>query len=143
MPTLYNLDNAISLFFASKTSVTRQQCDDLTRCYAGGQVNPVQIQGAFSYTVTAESDRSKLFQFRTHDSSIDLSIAALAEATHAEFVALVRYHGTIGTDRPLHIYEMDKLDGIPYIMARDISRIQPPDSRHRQQNTVKDLARYV
>ncbi|KAJ5352142.1 Mus38-like protein [Penicillium brevicompactum] len=83
----------------------------------------MQIQGAFSYTVTAGFDSSKLFQFRTHDSSIDLSIAALAEATHAEFVALVGYHGTIGTDRPLHIYEMDKFDGIPYIMARDISHI--------------------
>lgn len=142
MIKLYNLNDAINLFFASNTSVTRQQCDNFVRSHAtdpSNQVIPVQTQGVFSYTVTAGS---KLFQFRIKDSRIDGELMTLAKAAHPEFVAFVSYHETIGTNQPLHIYEMEKLPSIPYILARDISPIQPPDSISRQQNTTRDLARY-
>lgn len=112
MIKLYNLNNAINLFFASNTSVTRQQCDDFVRSHAtdpSNQVIPVQIQGAFSYTVTTGS---KLFQFRIKDSRIDGEIMTLAKAAHPEFVAFVSHHETIGTNQPLHIYEMEKLPSI-------------------------------
>ncbi|KAJ5143352.1 uncharacterized protein N7515_002139 [Penicillium bovifimosum] len=142
MIKLYNLDDTIDSFFASNPSVTRQQCDDFVRSHAtdpSDQVIPVQIQGAFSYTVTAGS---KLFQFRVEDSRIDQEIMTLAKAAHPEFVAVVNYHETIGTEQPLHIYEMEKLPGIPYILARDVSPIQPPESISRQQNTTRDFARF-
>lgn len=140
MTTYYSLNNAISSFFESNKTVTRQQCNDFALSCAGGRINPVQIQGAFSYTLITGPNDSKVFQFRTQDSSFDIDIVNLAKAVHPQFVASCKYHGTIGK---LHIYEMDKLPGTPYIMARDISPIQPPDSVFRQRNTVKDFATCV
>ncbi|KAF5023003.1 hypothetical protein F66182_4961 [Fusarium sp. NRRL 66182] len=142
MTTVYSLDAAISSFFKANTAATRQQCDDFALHHAGGPLDPVPIQGTFSYTVTAGGNKSKIFQFRTQDSSFDTSIIDLAETVHPQFVASCRYHGTIGPLQPLHIYEMDYLPGTAYIMARNTSIVQPSDSRLRQSHTVKDLARY-
>lgn len=143
MTTKYNLDNMISSFFESNKPVTGQQCEDFALSRAGDRVNPVQIQGTFSYTLTAGPNGSKLFQFRTQNSSFDRDIMNLAKKVHPQFVASCKYHGTIGNSRPLHVYETDKLPGTPYIVARDVSSVQPPDSIFRQHHTVKDLARCV
>jgi hypothetical protein len=143
MAVLYSLDNAISSFFESSTTATRQQCDALAFQLAGSPVSPVQIQGTFSYTLTAGINNCKLFQFRVQESSLDMEIMSLVKATHPQFVAGCKYHGTIGQSRPLHVYEMDNLPGATYIMARDLSAVQPPDAVLRQRNTVKDLARFV
>ncbi|KJZ69736.1 hypothetical protein HIM_10876 [Hirsutella minnesotensis 3608] len=140
--TFYSLDNAISSFFESNTTATRQQCDDFALSRAGGQVNPVQIQGTFSYTLTAGINKLKVFQFRVEDSSFDIDIVSLAKAVHPQVVAGCKYHGTIGSSRPLHVYEMDKLPGTTYIMVRNISVVQPPDSVFRQRRTVEDLASF-
>lgn len=144
MPTMtayYSLDNAINLFFTDKT-VTRQQCENFALSYAGGQVKPVQIQGAFSYTLTAGPNASKLLQFRTQDSSFDLDVMNFAKTVHPELVASCKYHGTIGEMQPLYIYEMDNLPGTTYIMTRDVSPILPSDSVCRQRTTLKDLSTY-
>lgn len=123
--------------------MTRQQCDDFALSRVGRQANPVQIQGAFSYTLTAGTDGSKLFQFRTSDSDFDIAILDLAKTIHPQFLASCKYHGTIGQSRSLHVYKMDRLPRTTYIMARNISIAQPPDAKFRQCNTVKDLARYI
>ncbi|KAI1346789.1 hypothetical protein F5Y01DRAFT_308014 [Xylaria sp. FL0043] len=133
MTTLYSLDSAIESFFSENTTVTRSECDDFALSIVGGRVNPVQIQGAFSYTFTAGINESKLFQFRTHDSKLDMSIINLARF----------YHGTIGQSRPLHIYEMDKLPGTTYIMARHVSVVQPPDAVLRQRKTAANFAKFI
>ncbi|KAK1829261.1 hypothetical protein QBC39DRAFT_392664 [Podospora conica] len=142
MAVPYSIDSAISSFFASSTTATRRQCDALASSLAGGPVSPVQIQGAFSYTLTAGTNNIKVFQFRVQESSLDMETLSLARATHPPFVAGCKYHGTIGQPRPLHVYEMDNLPGTPYIIARDISAAQPPDAVRRQRETVKDLARF-
>ncbi|KAI1276019.1 hypothetical protein F5Y07DRAFT_147401 [Xylaria sp. FL0933] len=142
MTTLYSLDSAIESFFSENTTVIRSECDDFALTIVGGRVNPVQIQGAFSYTFTAGTNESKLFQFRTHDSKLAMSIINLARLVHPEFVARCKYHGTIGQSRPLHIYEMDKLPGITYIMARHVSVVQPLDAVLRQRKTAADFARF-
>ncbi|KAI3317800.1 hypothetical protein HD806DRAFT_356990 [Xylariaceae sp. AK1471] len=142
MATFYSLDNTINSFFTSDTTVTREQCDDFTLSLTGGRVSPVQIQGSFSYTLVAGTDKSKLFQFRFQDSSLDTDIMSLAKAVHPQFVAKCQYHGTIGQSRPLHIYEMDNLPGTTYIMARDTSAVQPSDAVSRQRSTVNDLASF-
>ncbi|KAI0798989.1 hypothetical protein GGR55DRAFT_702351 [Xylaria sp. FL0064] len=142
MRTLYTLDSAIESFFSENTTVTRSECDDFALSIVGGRVNPVQIQGAFSYTFTAGTNESKLFQFRTCDSKLDMSIINLARSVHPGFVARCKYHGTIGQSRPLHIYEMDKLPGTTYIMARHVSVVQPPDAVLRQRKTAADFARF-
>lgn len=139
----YSLNSAITSFFKSNTTATRQQCDNFALSRMSGPINPVQIQGTFSYTVTAGSNESKLFQFREQDSDLDMDMMDLAKAVHPQFVARCKYHGTIGPPRPLPIYEMDQIPGTSYIMARHTSTVQPPDALFRQRNTVKDLARYV
>ncbi|WDK09972.1 hypothetical protein CGRA01v4_01251 [Colletotrichum graminicola] len=93
-----------------------------------GPVKPVQIQGTFSYTVTAGSNESKLFQFRVQDSEMDMEIMSLAKAVHPRIVSGCEYHGTIGQSRSLHIYEMDRLPGTAYIIARNISALQPAEA---------------
>lgn len=143
MATFYSLDNSINSFFTSNTTATRRQCDDFALSLAGGRVSPVQIQGTFSYTLTAGTEKPRLFQFRLQDSSFDMNIMSLAKAVHPQFVAGCQYHGAIGQSQPLHIYEMDKLPGTTYIMARDISSVQPPDAVSRQRRTVNDLARWA
>ncbi|KAK3308676.1 uncharacterized protein B0T15DRAFT_524988 [Chaetomium strumarium] len=142
MATYYSLDKAISSFFKLNTTVTRQQCDEFALSRAGEPVNPVQLQGTFSYTLTAGSDASKLFQFRVQDSCLDMDSITLAKKIHPQFVPSCKYLGIIGQSRPLHIYEMDNLPGTTYIMARDTSVIQPPDAVIRQRNTVSDLASF-
>ncbi len=72
-----------------------------------------------------------------------MDIMTLAKAILPQFVASYKYHGTIGQPRPLHIYEMDKLPGTTYIMARDLSVVQPPEAVLRQRSSVEDLARCV
>lgn len=135
---VYSFDGAINDFFNSNTTTTRQQCEDFAVARAGGVPTPLQMQGVCSYTVTAGTNNSKLIQFRTEDSILDMSNTNLAKALHPEFVAGCEYLGTLGESRPLHIYEMDNLPGIAHIMAKI-----PADDMSRQSNTVRDLARYV
>ena len=140
MPTyiVYSAEAAISNFFNSNTTVTRQQCDEIAISVAGGVCAPLQMQGVCSYIVTAGPDKSKLFQFREENSTIDMEIISLAKAIHPEFVASCKYLGTIGDSRQLHIYEMENLPGTAHIMTRI-----PPDDHSQQRNTIKDLARYA
>ncbi|KAJ6043436.1 hypothetical protein N7499_005863 [Penicillium canescens] len=117
---IYSLDSAIDAFFTSNSTVTRQQCDGYVFSRTG-----------------AGSEKQKILQFRDADSTIDMEHICLAKAVHPEFVASCRYLGTLGDSRPLHIYEMENLSGIPHIMVG----IQP-DDLFRQRNTVMDLARF-
>ncbi len=132
MAVPYSLDAAIDSFFESNpTTATRRQCDDFALAH-GTPVTPVQIQGTFSYTVLVGTD--KIFQFRISSSSINTDLLNLVTTTHRDFVPQYKYHGTVGGSQPLSIYEMDKLSGTSYILARD------PDSVACQQRTVHDLA---
>ncbi|EHK48492.1 hypothetical protein TRIATDRAFT_214538 [Trichoderma atroviride IMI 206040] len=95
MAVPYTLSGAINDFFIENTSVIRQQCDDFVLSCVGGPVIPVEIQGMFSYTLTAGTDGSKLFQFRVHDSKLDTVLLDLAKIVHPQFVTGCKYHGTI------------------------------------------------
>ncbi|CDM28714.1 hypothetical protein DTO013E5_860 [Penicillium roqueforti] len=134
---VYGLESAINAFFSSSTTTTRQQCDDFAIARAGGVSTPLQMQGVCSYTVTAGPDKSRIFQFRCEDSTIDIGNISLAKAVHPEFIASCKYLGTFGNLQPLHIYEMENLSGITHIIARI-----PPGDMSRQSNTIKDLARF-
>lgn len=143
MVTYYNLDNAINSFSNENTTMTKHQCEDFALSRVGRQANPVETQRAFSYTFATGIDQSRIFQFRTHDSELNMSVINLAQTVHSQFIAGCEYHGTIGQLRLLHVYEMDILPGATYIMARHVSAAQPPDSAARQRNTATDLAKFV
>lgn len=143
LPTMpkvrYTLDAAIESFFShSRTSATRAQCDQFASKF-GGPVEPVQVQGINSYTVTAGGH--KIVQFREATSQLDMKSLGLARQIHGDVVAQCVDHGWIGTSQEsgLAIYEMDRLPGQNYILVR-YSLAEAPDL---QLNTVHSLARFV
>ncbi|PQK15975.1 hypothetical protein BB8028_0006g02970 [Beauveria bassiana] len=142
MSQAYDIDDSIKYFFESSTSVSRQQCDAFVMSRFKTPAQPVQVQGVWSYTVTAGANNPRIIQFREEHSSLDPSKMALVEQAASGFVADILYLGTIGEQRPLHIYEMNKLPGEVYIIAADHSIPQPDDAKSRQRNTIKDLARF-
>lgn len=140
----YSLKDTINDFFASHAPVTQQECDELAVSLVGGPINPVPIQGSFSYTVVAGSQQSSIVQFRDADSDLDVQILDLARQIHGELVAAYTFHGHIGQASPLSIYSMKKLPGTPYVSAR--SRYSKPVGTALQTNsqhtkTVVDFAR--
>lgn len=136
--TVYSADRAIGEFFNSSTTATRLQCDGFAVSHAGGVATSLAMQGVCSYTVTAGPNKSKIFQFRDEDSALNMDHITLAKATHPDFVASCKYHGTIGDLRPLHVYEMETLSGISQIIAGI-----PRDDISRQKNNVIDFTKYV
>lgn len=135
----YTLDAAIeSLFSTSGTSATRAQCDQFASKF-GGPVEPVELQGMSSYTVTAGSH--KIVQFREATSPLDMKSLVLAKHIFGDVVARCTDCGWIGTSQEsgLAIYEMDRLLGQNYILVRS-SLAETVDL---QLNTVHFLARFV
>ncbi|KAH6842323.1 hypothetical protein B0I37DRAFT_392933 [Chaetomium sp. MPI-CAGE-AT-0009] len=140
MKAPYRLDSAIGCFFEANTTATRQQCDNFALVHGGSPAKPVEIQGMFSYTVLVGAD--KVFQFRVSSSKIDIELLNLAATIQGNAISRLKYHGTIGEPQPLYIYEMNRLAGIPYIIARDASIPQPPAAVESQQRTVQDFAKF-
>jgi len=136
--TVYSADRAIDDFFNSSTTATRLQCDQFAISRAGGVSTPLKMQGVCSYTVAAGPSKSKIFQFREENSVLNMDHLTLAKATHPDFVASCKYHGTIGDSRPLYVYEMETLFGISQIIAGI-----PRDDIFRQSNSAIDFAKYV
>ncbi len=135
---IYNLDDDIATFFSGK-SATRQQCDQFASKLFGDPIEPVAVQGVCSYTVVAGGH--KIIQFREETSLLDMEVLAFAQEVHGEFVAGCRELGWIGqaeTSR-LAIYEMDRLPGDNYILARSSFM----GMVHLQLATVHSLARFV
>lgn len=135
---VYNIDDSIQEFFSSSTSVSREECDAYVRDHYAGSAHPVPLQGCFSYTLAVGD---KIVQFRRENSKLDESNMQLVRQAADGFLPDTQYHGTIGEDRPLHIYEMIRLPGEMYIFARDASIPQPENAKAQQINIVKDLAR--
>jgi hypothetical protein len=128
---VYALDDSIKTFFQDHTDATRQDCDDRARSLVRPPVEPVPIQGEFSYTVTAgDSETRKIVQFRAGISDLDMTTMRLARTVHPQFVPDCSYHGTIASSSPLSVYVMEEMTGITYIKARGVDR----------RNTVVDLA---
>lgn len=136
---VYEIEESISDFFATSTSVTRRECDEYVQ-NRYGQSNPVPLQGCFSYTVLVNR-YDRIVQFRQEQSTLDDSIMELVKLAAKEFVPETQYHGTLGDERPLHIYEMNKIPGEMYVSARNNSIPQADDVKARQRITIQDLAR--
>lgn len=138
---IYSLDHAIDSFFSEAgASSSRTQCDDFVRQRYGGQIRPVDIQGVTSYTViVAGLSGEKIIQFREQSALLDMNMLALAKEVHGELVPTCSELGWVGdtSGSPLAIYEMNKLPGENYIIAR-------PSLEHDEQiNTIYSLARFV
>lgn len=141
MPTVvYSLENAIDSFFSEAgASSSKLQCDDLVRRRYGEQILPVKIQGSSSYTVIAGPSGNKIIQFREQAALLDMNMLALAKQVHGDVVPRCSELGWVGEPNgsQLAIYEMDRLPGENYIIAR------PSFTRSKRLNTVHSLARFV
>lgn len=134
------LEDEIAQFF-SRTSATREECDDLALKNFGGLVEPVSVQGATSYTVVVGRNREKIVQFRNMDAQLDIGVLDLARRVHGDIVpkgTALGYTGEKSGSR-LAVYEMDKVPGDNYGMVR-VPLAQFPD---RQLATIRSLARFV
>ncbi|KAJ5204285.1 uncharacterized protein N7498_005164, partial [Penicillium cinerascens] len=116
-------------------TITREECDRIAAEITGETVEPVRLQGAFSYTLAA---RELLVQFRVPESLLDNKTLALARKVYGEVVPSCVNRGEMGPPPSLTIYVMDKVPGITYIKA--------PLTLHHcpswQEQTVSDFARF-
>ncbi|KAJ5494021.1 hypothetical protein N7463_010108, partial [Penicillium fimorum] len=121
--------------FFSNCTVTRDECDQTAAEIAGEAVKPVQLQGAFSYTVATGN---LLVQFHVSDSLFDTKILGLAREIYGNIVPASINKGFIGPSPSLAVYVMDMIPGITYIEA-PVIKLQYA-SWHEQ--TVSDFARF-
>ncbi|KAK6860684.1 Protein kinase-like domain protein [Apiospora arundinis] len=121
---IYTLEGSIHDFFRTRGgSVTRSECDAKAAALADGEpVNPVSIQGSLSYTVVAGPPQTHIVQFRAAQSKLHLTTLELAAAVHPKFFPACTYQGQMGCDASaLHVYIMDKREGLCYFKTRDTS----------------------
>ncbi|CRG82986.1 Tudor domain-containing protein 15 [Talaromyces islandicus] len=115
--------------------ITREKCDRRATELAGQAVEPVQLQGAFSYTLAAGN---LVVQFRDCDSLLDTKTVDLAREIYGNMVPACVNKGVIGPPPSLTVYLMDKAPGITYIEV-------PLKTLHCtswQEQTVSDFARF-
>ncbi|KAJ5950600.1 uncharacterized protein N7479_009013 [Penicillium vulpinum] len=75
------------------------------------------MQGVRRYTITAGPNKSKLFQFREENFTINIGNISLAKAVHFEFLARCKYLSVLGDLRLLYIYEMENLPRTASLIA--------------------------
>ncbi|OAA62978.1 Protein kinase-like domain protein [Cordyceps fumosorosea ARSEF 2679] len=118
---VYSLNDSIESFFHDFTDATRQECDHLAQRLVGPPLEPVPIQGHFSYTVAAgDPENRKIVQFRAGVSKLDMDTMRLAKQAHPRLVPTCTEHGTIGLSRPLSVYEMDIVRGSTCTTTREL-----------------------
>ncbi|KAG5743677.1 hypothetical protein H9Q70_013612 [Fusarium xylarioides] len=138
---VYSIESCIQHFF-NQTTATRAECDAMAASLVGEPVNPVPVQGMWSYTVIAGPDQADIVQFRAEPSKLNMANVDIAMLVHQTCVPRCTYHGMIGGRSPLYIYVMEKRNGACYIQARDMSKEGKFEFETRQLRTVGDLARF-
>lgn len=137
---IYTLDSTIDSFFSEVGSSTSKiECDEIARQKCGGDIRPVDIQGANSYTVIAGPSGNKIIQFREQAALLDMQMLALAKEAHKDVVPSCSELGWVdnASSSQLAIYEMDRLPGENYITAR------PSLTSDQRLSTIYSLARFV
>lgn len=104
-----------------------------------GQIRPVNIQGSTSYTVIAGPNDNKIIQFREQTALPDMDMLALAKDTYGNVVPSCSEVGRVGDPNgsQLVMYEMDRLSGENYVIARLSFACD------KRLNTVRSLAKSV
>ncbi|KAK8850935.1 MUS38-like protein [Apiospora arundinis] len=141
---IYTLEGSIHDFFRTRAgSVTRSECDIKAAALADSEaVIPVPIQGSLSYTVVAGPHQTQIVQFRAAQSKLHMATLELAAAVHPDIFPACTYHGQMGDDASaLHIYVMERREGLCYFKSRDTSAEGAAAFAARQLRTVRDFAR--
>ena len=113
----YSLENTIAIFF-TKTSATRESCDERAASLVGGPISPAAIQGDCSYTVYGGDDSQFVVQFRLQSQSLRLQVVTLAREIHGNLAPTTTYHGQLGentSQETVSVYSLNRIPGISYI----------------------------
>jgi hypothetical protein len=127
----------ISQFFERHESTTKDDCNRMAANILKSTVSPTPIQGAQSYTVTADSSLiPKVIQFRSLELNIEL--IEYARRSYNGFVPYCEYYGMLGD---VHMYVWDLVPGPAFCRVRH--QFLTPGMQHRLRRTVQDFARSV
>ncbi|KAK4073628.1 hypothetical protein Trihar35433_3102 [Trichoderma harzianum] len=144
----YDNDEAIAVFFVTKTSVARSACDDRAKELVGGSVTPVDGQGNCSYSVYAGPGLEYVVQFRLKSLKLKTETTALAHKIYGALAPEVSFEGEMGDDsegkEPLYVYVMRRMQGIThldFILAHGL----PDNSQEKiawRKTFMTDIARF-
>jgi len=141
----YSLDQEIADFF-KKTSATRSTCDARAKELAGGNITPVAVQGACSYSVYAGPSTDVVVQFRLKSLELKMENARLAQSIFGSLVPEVSFKGQIGENiqekEPLYVYVMNRVQGVSHLDFT-LAHYQPENSSEYfgwRKNLIADLA---
>lgn len=112
----YSLDISITEFF-TRTSATREACDEKAASLVGGNIIPVPIQGSCSYTVYGGTRFEFVVQFRLQSLPLNLKTTALAREIHGNLAPTTAYHGQLGdtSQETALVYSLGRISGISYL----------------------------
>lgn len=113
---VYNVEDAIVDFF-TKTSVSRQTCDDRARALAGGTIALIKIQGFCSYSVYAGPNLEYVVQFRLKSLELKTENTMLVKQLYGTLAPEVSFVGQLGDDgfagkEPFYIYLANRIRGV-------------------------------
>lgn len=117
-PANYSVNSEIQDFF-TKTSATRAACDAKAKeLVGGGEVVPVDVQGACSYTVYAGPGLQYVVQFRLESLALETEISSLATEIYGSLVPKVSFVGRLGENeekQALRVYLMTRVLGVTHL----------------------------
>ncbi|KAI0418735.1 hypothetical protein F5X98DRAFT_108991 [Xylaria grammica] len=145
----YSADTEIVRFFG-QTSATRSECDASAKQLVGGNVVPVAVQGACSYTVYAGQNQEFVVQFRLRSLTLNLETVTLARKIYGSLTPEVSFRGQLGAEtgangkEPLHIYVVTRIPGISrldFMLSHDAPENSPEWFTWRN-SLLTDVARF-
>ncbi len=112
----YSLDIFIAKFF-TRTSATREACDEKAASLIEGNIIPVSIQESCSYIVYNETHFEFVVQFRLQSLSLNLKITALARKIHGNLAPTTAYYEQLGdtSQETALVYFLGRISGISYL----------------------------
>ncbi|KAL9125885.1 MAG: hypothetical protein Q9217_004972 [Psora testacea] len=141
----YSLESSIAEFF-TKTSATREACDEKAASLVGCSVTPAPIQGSFSYTVYGGIRSDLVVQFRLQSLSLKLKTTALARKIHGNLAPSTTYHGQLGdaSQETASVYSLARIPGISYLEFRLVNTYAENSEENfdLRADLMVDLARF-
>jgi len=112
----YSLDIFIIEFF-TRTSVTREACDEKAAFLIEDNIISVSIQESCSYIVYDETRFEFVVQFRLQSLSLNLKTTILARKIHDDLASIIAYHEQLEdtSQETALVYSLDRISGISYL----------------------------
>ncbi len=112
----YFLDIFIVEFF-TRTSVTREACDEKAAFLIENNIISVSIQESCSYIVYNETCFEFIVQFWLQSLSLNLKTTILARKIHDNLAFIIAYHEQLEdtSQETALVYSLDRISGISYL----------------------------